>query len=531
MIVDLEKGDHVDRSNFEVCIVGAGAAGITLAARLAKRRIRTLLLEAGGRRYDSRDQDLYLGELGDGLIYNGLYDGRFRVLGGSTTQWAGQILELDNFVFEKRPWVPGSGWPFLKSELVPYYKSAAELEGLANAPKDEEEIWRLLGLQRPKFGPDLTSAFSNFSLKTDFAVVHRDTIENDPNLTVCLHANACEFVIGGDETAILGIRCKTFSGHKIVFHARAFVLCMGGIETCRFLLQPMKDRARAPWNRRDLVGRHFQDHLLCHVADVVERDPRLPDIYLDYFSIRGYRFQQKMKLPVEAQQRLATLDIGGFITHFTGGYDDMAKAYETVRWIRTRRYEKLNSARLIHLAANFHKLLWHKIPYSRSIQSIGRSACRSLKLNVNCEQAPLSEGRITLSPMRDALGLFRAKIDWRTSEQELHSIRRYVEVVQETFRRNGLGEIVPVPSLYADDEEFTSTFRDSFHHIGGTRMAVSEEFGVVDPDLRLFGTKNAYVCSTSVYPSAGFANPTHTLIALALRLSDHLRDDVLPGAA
>jgi choline dehydrogenase-like flavoprotein len=157
------------------------------------------------------------------------------------------------------------------------------------------------------------------------------------------------------------------------------------------------------------------------------------------------------------------------------------------------------------------------------------SSHRRLKLNVNCEQDPLSEGKISLIPTRDALGTFRVKVDWRTSQRELHTIREYVEVARAMFQRNGIAEIVPIPALYADDKALASTFRDSFHHIGGTKMATSEELGVVDSDLRLFGTKNAYVCSTSVFPSAGYANPTHTLIALALRLSDHFQRDVAAG--
>jgi GMC oxidoreductase len=238
---------------------------------------------------------------------------------------------------------------------LPYYKHAAELEGLTGSPQDSDEVWRLLGLPRPAFGPDLVSAFSNFTLKTNFVDIHRDAIERDPNLTVCLHANACEFVVADDDTTIAGVRCKTLGGHKVTFCADKFVLCMGGIETCRFLLQPRHDGAVTPWNRREMVGRHFQDHVLCYVADIVENNSKLPDAYLDFLAIGSYRFQHKLKMPLETQRRLATLDIGGFITYFTGGYDDMAKAYETVRWIKTRRYEKLTPARVVHLAANFHK--------------------------------------------------------------------------------------------------------------------------------------------------------------------------------
>ncbi len=531
MIFDLEKRDQLEDSGFDVCIVGAGAAGITLAASLAKRGISTLLLEAGGRGYTARDQDQYRGDVGEGLAYTGIYDGRFRVLGGSTTQWAGQILEIDDFIFEQRSWVPGSGWPISKSELSPYYKRAAEIEGLANAPRGSEEIWRLLGLEPPSLAPDLVSAFSDFCLKTNFTDVFQRALEENPHLTVCLHANACELVMSDDGATISGVRCRTIGGTEKTFSARNFVLCMGGIETSRFLLQPQREGTVAPWNRRDLVGRHFQDHLLCNVANIQEPNPGLPGIYLDFVSVHGHRFQHKIKLAAEAQQRLGTLDIAGFVTYFTGGYDDMARAYETTRLIRTRRWERLTLAGLLHLAANIHKLLWHKIPYSRSLQSVGGSSRRALTLNVNCEQDPLSEGRITLTSSKDALGMFRARVEWRASERELHTIRRYVELVTEVFRQNGLGRVVPNPALYASDTEFSATFRDSFHHIGGTRMANSEEFGVVDPDLRLFGTNNAYVCSSSVFPSAGFANPTHTLLALALRLSDHLQRRIAAGSS
>jgi choline dehydrogenase-like flavoprotein len=525
LIFDLEKGGQVEHPEFEVCVVGAGAAGITLAANLATTGVRTLLLEAGGRGYSVRDQDAYHGDVGEGLTYTGLYDGRFRTLGGTTTQWAGQILEIDEFVFDKRPWISGSGWPFPKSDLVPYYKRAAALEGLATGPKAADEIWHLLGFKAPPLGSDLSSSFSGFTLSTDFAALYRDALENEPNLTVYLHANACEFIVAGDNATIAAIRCRTVNGHETTFRARFFILCVGGLETCRFLLQPQSDGAVSPWNRRDLVGRHFQDHLLCYVADVIHPNSSFSNMYVDFFSLNGYRYQHKIKLSASAQQRLGTLDIAGFITQFTGGYDDMARAYETVRWIRTRRFEKLTPGRLVHLVAHSHKLLWHKIPYSRSTQLKRWSSRTALKLNVNCEQNPLSEGRITLSSKRDALGLFRAKVNWRASEQELYSVRKYVDVIRDTFERNGLGEVRPVPSLFAD--EFAATIRDSFHHIGGTRMATAEGTGVVDPDLRIFGTKNGYVCSTSVFPSAGFANPTHTLLALALRLSDHLQRQIL----
>jgi choline dehydrogenase-like flavoprotein len=120
------------------------------------------------------------------------------------------------------------------------------------------------------------------------------------------------------------------------------------------------------------------------------------------------------------------------------------------------------------------------------------------------------------------VGLFRTSIDWKISPQEVETIRRYVQVAQKVFEQRELARVEPDPDLLHD--RIVGKYGDYFHHMGGTRMASSALEGVVDPDLRLFGTRNAYVCSTSVFPASGFANPTHTLLALAVRLAWHLEN-------
>jgi hypothetical protein len=141
---------------------------------------------------------------------------------------------------------------------------------------------------------------------------------------------------------------------------------------------------------------------------------------------------------------------------------------------------------------------------------------------VHCEQSPQSTGQIRLDTERDPLGFLRAKVSWRASPQELHSIRTFIRVLGESLQVRGLGRIIADPGIERDDDALIAKFRESYHHIGGTRMAITPTQGVVDPDLRVFGTENLYICSTSVFPSAGFANPTHTLLALAVRLADRL---------
>jgi choline dehydrogenase-like flavoprotein len=521
MIIDLERSPPVDQTTYDVCIVGAGAAGIALAVELRRRGRRVLLLESGGLGYESRTQALYAGET-DGLAYPGLTDGRFRVLGGSTSQWGGQILEIDEHVFGPRPWAPGGEWPFAKAELAPHYRRAIALEGLDRALDDADAVWRALERPRPDFGQELFSAFSLWCPVTDFSRLHGKALREDAGLSIYLHANAIELVFAEDGQTARQVRCRTLGGKSASFSAETFVLCMGGIETSRFLLQPPTETNAAPWRDNALIGRHFQDHISCFVATIADCGLQPPAAYFDYQSAGGLRYHPKIKLSPKTQSRLGLLDICGTVVVTNAGQDDLAVAFETYRLLRTRRFDSLSALRLAHFALNLPRLLWHKVPFSRSASGATPSRNRVLRLCLHCEQSPVSESRVSLSAERDALNQPRARVSWRASAQELQSIRAYVGVAQQAFAAQALGQVVADPGVMDDDAALAATFNDSSHHIGGTRMATFAASGVVDPNLRLFGTRNAYVCSSSVFPSAGFVNPTHTIIALAARLAEHL---------
>jgi choline dehydrogenase-like flavoprotein len=452
----------------------------------------------------------------------GVYNGRCRVLGGTTTRWGGQILEIDEHVFRERPGLPGGHWPFQKQELESAYVRALDFEGLQRAQADPSAIWRDLNLAPPDYGDQLSSAFSRWCPVTNFARLHQDTLRRQPGLTLYLHANVCELLLAPNGETVIAVKTRTLTGTHLEFRAKAFVLAMGGIETCRLLLQPTTSPGLAPWAINGLVGQHYQDHISSFVATVVEGALSASN-YFDYLSLSGFKYHPKIKLRPKTQARLGTLDVCGTIALTTDGVDDVAMAYETLRFWQARQLRSLTPRRVAHFAFNAHKLLWHRIPYTR--RSLGL-ATRSpvLRLSVHCEQSPLSEGSISLGTERDALGLLRARVRWCASALELHSIRSFLNTVRESFQSRGLGRIISDPGVEQDDGILTSTFQESFHHLGGTRMATGPSDGVVDPSLRIFGTSNAYVCSTSVFPSAGFPNPTHTLIALAVRLAKHLNE-------
>ena len=236
----------------DVCIAGAGAAGITLAVEFARKGKKILLLEGGGATREDSSQALYDSEIA-GLPHKGIHTGRIRAKGGTTVRWGGQILELSSSDFTPRAGVPESGWPFPKTELTSYYERALHLEGLAKVQRDDEGVWRDMGLPFSQF-PDLDAYLSRWCPEPNFARLHHKTLTTHPNIHLWLHANAIELLLEG-ETAT-GLRTRTLSGVEAIFRARHYIFALGGIESSRFFLQPRP--GGLPWNRPDFWAGTFK---------------------------------------------------------------------------------------------------------------------------------------------------------------------------------------------------------------------------------------------------------------------------------
>jgi choline dehydrogenase-like flavoprotein len=508
VIVDLE-GDVEIASKFDICVIGAGAAGLMLANELIRSGKRVLLLEGGGlRRWERRSQALNKTNI-IGLPYAGAHSGRFRNFGGSTTAWAGQILKLEQIDFQTRDWVPGSGWPVSRAELEPYYAQAIEMERADDLLQDDAEVWHALGADHSKVTEALSISFSRYCPERKFARLFETQMRSDANLVVALHANACELLFDEDGESVTSVRCRTITGMEKRLSAESFVLCMGGIESSRFLL----NQAVAPWNRSGMVGRHFQDHIHCFAADVLDARVDEPNWPYGPWRVHG-KYLPKINLMPSAQQRLKTLNVSGMIEYDTGVF----QALRTAVLLLAGPLSAVEVGKLGQLIPMIPSILLEHFLTKRKPNYVLPWA--KLKLSVYAEQSPLSASQISLSDRRDAIGLRQCNLDWKISTEELHTIRTYVETAKQAFEQNGIARIIPDPALYEDEIRFKC--RDCFHHMGGTRMASTASDGVVDINLRLFGTRNAYVCSTSVFPSSGFASPTHTLIALAARLARHL---------
>ena len=511
MIFDLLQALPTDLPAADVCIVGGGAAGIVLAVELARQGKRVLLLEGGGGEVEELSQEPYRSELA-GLPHNGIHVGRFRSAGGSTTRWGGQILELDALDFEQRPWIPGSGWPFAKQELQPFYERALTLEGLGSATLDDAQVWREIGQPAPHFA-DFETFFSRWCPETNFARLHGKTLAEHPLITVILHANAVTPLLEG--TRITGLECRTFNGTTHTFTAAQFIWCMGGIESVRFFLQP--PLSHLPFRQSGLLGKFFQDHLIAPAATLQPLDrKRFAADFANIFS-RGYKYQPKLRLVRAQQEQHRTLNVAALIFFHSDSDAVGAGLKATIRKLLRRRFHELSGPELTGLIRHAPLLARQSWAYSVAHRAYIAPDTR-IELGVHCEQPPTSASTVTLSAERDRLGMLRTRLDWQVSELELASIRTCVAVAAQSLA--GVAHVLPDPELMT--EAFRAKCGDGYHHMGGMRMAHSPADGVVDPNLKLHGMQNGYICSAAVFPSSGFSNPTHTVIALAVRLADHL---------
>ena len=483
-----------------------------LAVELARLGRRVTLLEGGGAEIEEESQEPYRSEV-VGHVHRGVHTGRFRAHGGTTTKWGGQILELDAIDFERREWVGGSGWPFLKSELTESYARALELEGMTGVVLEDSEVWRRLQQPEPRFA-EMVSYLSRWTPEPNFGVLHRATLEGGL-VSVWLHANAVGLEMEGEQ--VRGVRVKTLTGRKAIFRAERFVFCLGTIESSRFFLQP-RDGA-LPWNESGLLGKHFQDHIDCNAAELRVADrPRFHAMF-DNIFLGGYKYHPKIKTRAEAMRDRATLNAGATMYFVSDLDEQLAKLKTAAKKLLRGGVKQLGANDMLQGVKNLPLLARQAWRYKVAHRAYNPESAKVM-LRVHCEQEPLTASSIALSDERDGLGMLRTRLDWRISDSEQRTVLEFARLASHELA--AVAELTLDQDLERGDANFRERCDDSNHHMGGMRMAAAALDGVVDTDLRLFGTRNCYVCSGAVFPTSGFSNPTHTVLALAVRLAQHL---------
>ena len=302
MIIDFCKSDSPSEFNADICIVGSGAAGLTLASHLRGLR-SVLLIEAGDRRAASDRDDWLKGEASD-FAFDGFVNGRMRAFGGTTKLWAGQLIRLDPIDFEKRNWVPHSGWPITAEQLDPFYEQAERFLGVEAAEYDGR-IWSRFGVRDPGFNHvDITPKFTVYMPQPDFTKAFGlRLVRDDSAINVLLNATAVAIELHESGRHVAGVRLRGEGEKEGVVRASTFILCSGGLENARLMLASTSVMAKGVGNERDLVGRFFQDHPSATTACFATNTPSA--IQRQFRKLRrvGITSWPKLALTEAAQRR------------------------------------------------------------------------------------------------------------------------------------------------------------------------------------------------------------------------------------
>ena len=526
----------------EVCVVGAGPAGIAIAKELSRARVEVVLLERGPdpRVEPPRNADT---AINIGIPYR-VGRSRMFAVGGATHRWHiptamgdgyGRVRELDEEDFESRPWIPNSGWPIRKDQLDTFYQRARSLFDLPVTPAIEES-------SKPNpFAVDETIETRIFSFANPgvFAGEMRRDLENSPHALLLSNSTVTEIKTDTVTGTVSSLKVGTSSRHSYTVQARYYVLAGGGIENPRLLLASRSSIPNGVANRHDLVGRFFMEHphyssgyLIPGHADTFT-DTRSHAIYLH----GGVPLQRKYGLTedvikahglnrivfyLSAEPLTVKLDAVRYSESAIRSLEASRGLYQA---IRGRRWSPDDVGDLFTTVRGAHHVLRHITRRLITEVHKRRRDDRYTRpylfwIRAMAEQVPNAASRVRLDESRDELGVPLAALEWRLTDQDIASMRTTQELFGEAQVSAGHRKV----ASFLEGRERPAFLTGGNHHMGTTRMAASPRQGVVDADCRVHDHDNLFVAGSSVFPTGGYANPTLTLLALAFRLSDHIAD-------
>ena len=530
MFIDTRTVDEGLQVTTTVCVVGAGVAGITLALELSRMGIDTCVLESGGYKADDETRDLYRGE-NVGLPYTFADGSRSRYLGGSSNCWGGWSRPLDPWDFEKREWVPHSGWPFGLDELAPYYARTHAFLKLGPNTFDPAFWEKAIGrpdVQRiPFVTGNVRDTVAQFSPPARFGKLYRKDLEQTPFVRVFLHANAVNIETNLDASRVTRIEAATLSGRHLTFTAKHFVLAAGGIENARLLLASNRRQPPGLGNGHDVVGRFFMDHPRVMSASVRFADKwarnKLYDIKFHYqnaaVSAHGTPISSQFALTPEVLRREQLLNARvWFYSLFYGEGTEGAEALIRCKQALLRKDQPGWRLRDDLATMTAHPVDTAGFLLTRLLQP--RPLITDVKLQAIVEAAPNRDSRVTLGDQRDALGMPRVRVAWLLDSLVQRTFDRTFALLADELRAGGVAEVKLDEPL--EGRAWPSGLEGTWHHMGTTRMHDSPREGVVDRHCAVHGIANLHIAGSSVFPSVGANFPTITITALALRLSERL---------
>lgn len=519
MILDLRQVESPAELEGDVCVIGAGPAGLTVAHALTGQGLKTVVLEAGGMEYEEESQALYQGR-STGIPYP-VDSTRVRVFGGTSWHWAGHCSKLRPFDFQRHAWLPESGWPITAEEIEPYYRQAHQLlelgryeygavnfDSLRLPPPVLDGRFTMLQIWRERLERGKTEALR-------FGERFAGPLNAARDVDVVLNANVVDLPTNEAGSVVTEVLFRTPEGKAGRARCRQVVLACGGLENPRVLLNATSRVPQGLGNGHGLVGRYFMEHPSSVIGELALNEEGLALIF-NYFrndwidrTEPSASWSPAMAMSSSFQERERVR---------SGYYRFWGRSQPSIYG----RVPADSAGRLGHLILHFDEILYNVYGRFADRQIARPMDPDKVRVWAQFEQAPNPASRVLLAEETDRFGKRRLGLDWRLSEADQHTLAAMAQALGRESGASGWGRLrledwVLDPSAWESRE-----WEWACHHMGTTRMGESERTGVVDRDCRVFGVENLHVAGSSVFPTGGFVNPTETIVALSFRLADRL---------
>jgi choline dehydrogenase-like flavoprotein len=513
--IDFNKESITEvNDSFDYTIIGAGVAGILLALKLVEKKKSVLIIESGHFEEDEKRQILNQVEQTGKTVENAV-NGRKRAVGGTSIAWGGQSLPFSKLDFEQRAWVKNSGWPIDFEDLKPYYSLANRFLNIDEFDY-EDDVFKRINYKKIIFKEDhFYQHFSKWAPKPNLKKLYNESLKK--NVTIIYNAvlTKIDLDIEGKAQKIL---ITNYDNKHVYIQVNRLLLATGGIETNRILLANNHQIKEGIGNHSGWLGKCFMEHPCIEIGTLSH-----PNIYKlqSVFNTHVYdkrKYSIRISLTALAQQKYNLVN-GSVLIDFNRYKTDADNPYIQLINLKDFRY-------LIH----FKKIVKHWKSYFLSIKAFFKDKFvykhkSSPTISLMMEQEPMQNSFIELSEQKDAFGVPKAKINWAISFKTWESVNAITQFLKAEFKRLSLADISIHPHVVLDNDNWETYLTDVNHHMGGTRISETPERGVVDKNLKIWGHDNIYICSSSVFPTGSHSNPTLTIMALGLRLVDHLEKD------
>lgn len=502
-----------------ICIIGGGVAGLLVARRLATKGQRVVVIESG---YDRFDDEVHsLNEIDDPTQrFTRSLTGRFRGLGGSSTRWGGRMIPLHAHDTCERKYLDQPAWPFEMSSLNSYAQDIQDLFGVGPGSFETLPRGSKAAAKFPAEEDTLTPRWPKCPSfrRCNMATLLRTSLSRDPNLEIWLGATVSDFQVDAGNGRLRAVVAKNFIGKTLQVSATDFIFACGAIESTRLLLLLDRSANNRIFDGCDALGRYLQDHLEAEVASIDRHDATATNTLFAYRFINSTRRDLHLELASAAQERESVASAYFFVSMDLedGPLADVKRIAQG--WQR-RELDRQALGRLTRQI----DLLARASYWRLARKQLFLPASVPLNLVARIEQAPDCSNQISLSEQSDQFGLPKARVTWKPTEPDERCFRSAITNLVAYWARSGFDRLCPLlmkPFVLDPKALLTDHANDCAHPSGSTRMGTDPRMSVVRPDLRCHAIPNVAVASTSVFPTAGSANPTYTLMLLALWLAD-----------